>query len=158
LHFFSPLADEPAPKADLIFLPGGYPELHAGRLAATTNFLQSLRNASETSDIYGECGGYMTLGKTLTDADGRVHAMAGLLDLHTSFAARKLHLGYRHVSADKGPFAGRWAAHEFHYATTISATGTPLFTATDAEGTPLPPMGLTRGRVSGSFAHLIDSV
>jgi cobyrinic acid a,c-diamide synthase len=156
LQTFSPLADDPVPPADLIFLPGGYPELHAPRLAAAQTFLQSLRKASETTDIYGECGGYMVLGQTLTDANGQTHPMAGLLPLATSFATRRLHLGYRHVTASTGPFAGRWTAHEFHYATTAYARGTPLFTATDAEGTPLPPMGLTQGRVCGSFAHLID--
>lgn len=153
---FSPLADEVVPAADLVLLPGGYPELHAGRLAAAQNFMQSLRSASHVSNIYGECGGYMTLGETLTDADGHVHRMAGLLDLETSFERRRLHLGYRRVETGHGPFAGRWTAHEFHYATTLSAEGTPLFEAVDAEGAALPPMGLRRDRVCGSFAHLID--
>ena len=155
---FSPLADDPAPQADLIFLPGGYPELHAGRLAANQRFLASLRTASATTRIYGECGGYMVLGDTLTDADGRVHQMAGLLPLQTDFSRRKLHLGYRCLHAACGPFPGRWAGHEFHYATTIRASGTPLFQATDAEGADLPPMGLIQGHVSGSFAHLIDAL
>ncbi|WP_334061807.1 cobyrinate a,c-diamide synthase [Limimaricola cinnabarinus] len=153
---FSPLADEAVPKADLVLLPGGYPELHAGRLAAADTFMQSLRNASEVSDIYGECGGYMVLGECLTDAEGRPHRMAGLLRLSTSFATRKLHLGYRQVKTAQGPFAGAWTAHEFHYATTVSAEGDALFEARDAEGMELPPMGLREGRVCGSFAHLID--
>ncbi|PSK83477.1 cobyrinic acid a,c-diamide synthase [Limimaricola soesokkakensis] len=153
---FSPLADEAVPEADLVMLPGGYPELHAGRLAAAQNFMQSLRIASYNTDIYGECGGYMVLGQGLTDAEGAVHRMAGLLDLSTSFAQRRLHLGYRNVTADRGPFAGDWSAHEFHYATTLSARGDALFIARDAEGTALPPMGLRAGRVCGSFAHLID--
>ncbi|MFQ1700889.1 cobyrinate a,c-diamide synthase [Loktanella agnita] len=154
LSFFSPLGNEPAPDADLIFLPGGYPELHAGRLAANGVFQNSLRNSS--AQIYGECGGYMALGEALTDADGTTHQMAGLLPLHTSFAQRKRHLGYRSLQASSGPFAGHWQGHEFHYATTISAKGKPLFTAQDAEGTTLPAMGLIQGNVSGSFAHLID--
>jgi cobyrinic acid a,c-diamide synthase len=82
--------------------------------------------------------------------------MAGLLRLETSFAERKLHLGYRNVTTRAAPIAGTWAAHEFHYATTLSASGAPLFTATDAEGNDLPPMGLRDGHVAGSFAHLID--
>ncbi|WP_370160207.1 cobyrinate a,c-diamide synthase [Limimaricola soesokkakensis] len=153
---FSPLADEAVPEADLVLLPGGYPELHAGRLAAAQSFMQSLRIASYNTDIYGECGGYMVLGHELTDAEGTVHRMAGLLDLSTSFAQRRLHLGYRNVTAKRGPFAGDWSAHEFHYATTLSARGDALFVARDAEGTALPPMGLRAGRVCGSFAHLID--
>ncbi|MBP1804477.1 cobyrinate a,c-diamide synthase [Rubellimicrobium aerolatum] len=153
---FSPLADEEVPEADLGILPGGYPELHAGRLAGADRFMTSLRSAAERMDIYGECGGYMVLGEALVDAEGRAHRMAGLLGLETSFAKRRLHLGYRRVEALGGPFPGCWAAHEFHYATTLKAEGEPLFRAWDAEGVELPPMGLRRGGVAGSFAHLID--
>jgi cobyrinic acid a,c-diamide synthase len=153
---FSPLADETVPEAEFVYLPGGYPELHAGRIARAKNFIQSLRYASQSIDIYGECGGYMVLGQSLTDAAGEVHRMAGLLPLATSFAARKLHLGYRHLRGGAGPLTGSFLAHEFHYATTVRAEGTPLFDATDAEGQPLPPMGLRQGRVAGSFAHIID--
>ena len=64
---------------------------------------------------------------------------------------------WRRVIADSGPFKGRYTAHEFHYATTLKAQGKALFTATDSEGTALPPMGLHNGNVSGSFAHIIDS-
>lgn len=153
---FSPLGDEAAPEADFIFLPGGYPELHAGRIAANQRFLRSLRTAAASgTEIYGECGGYMVLGQTLTGSDGTQHEMAGLLNLETSFATRRLHLGYRTVRATDGPFCGSWAAHEFHYATTLRAEGQPLFVAQDAEGTELGPMGLVNGSVSGSFAHLI---
>ncbi len=154
---FSPLADAPVPEAGLVFLPGGYPELHAGRIAASDTFLKSLKNASHHSDIYGECGGYMVLGDGLIDADGRRHAMAGLLRLETSFATRKLHLGYRDLTPLRGVFKAPLKAHEFHYATTKKAEGAPLFEARDAEGVGLPDMGLSLGRVSGSFAHVIDA-
>ena len=156
ISFFSPLADDPVPKADLIYLPGGYPELHAGRIATASQFMQSLRNASQYSEIYGECGGYMVLGTGLIDAAGQRHEMAGLLAVETTIATRKLHLGYRHLHATVGPFAGQWNGHEFHYANTVQAKGEPLFAATDAEGAELDPMGLRHGRVCGSFAHLID--
>ena len=158
MSLFSPLANDRIPSADLIFLPGGYPELHAATLAKADNFIEGLRNAAQTTDIYGECGGYMALGESLTDADGTTHEMAGLLPLQTSFAKRKLHLGYRDLSAATGPFQGQYKGHEFHYATTLKADGPPLFDAKDAEGTSLPPMGLVQGRVSGSFAHIIDRV
>jgi len=153
---FSPLADQAAPKADMIYLPGGYPELHAGRLAGNQNFMQSIKKAALDTVIYGECGGYMTLGEILIDADGIPHKMAGLLPLETSFATRKLHLGYRNLTATGDPFSGQYKAHEFHYATTLRAEGEPLFDATDAEGVRLAPMGLRKGQVSGSFAHIID--
>ncbi|MEM9580938.1 MAG: cobyrinic acid a,c-diamide synthase, partial [Pseudomonadota bacterium] len=155
--FFSPLAGDPVPECEFVFLPGGYPELHAGRLAANDRFLTSLRTHASTKPVYGECGGYMVLGEGLIDAQGNGHRMAGLLKLETSFARRKLHLGYRSLTAPDGPFPGRWAAHEFHYASTLRAEGTPLFAARDAEGTDLGAMGLRHGLVSGSFAHLIDA-
>lgn len=156
LKFFSPLADDPVPDAGFIYLPGGYPELHAGQLAAANKFMSSLRNAAQIIDVYGECGGYMVLGDGLIDADGTRHAMAGLLGLETSFATRRLHLGYRQLTPLGGPFSGQLAAHEFHYATTLRAQGAPLYAATDAEGNTLPDMGLSQGRVHGSFAHVID--
>ena len=96
LAFFSPLADE-APEGDAVFLPGGYPELHAGRIAAAGRFLGALRR--HEGSVYGECGGYMVLGEGLVDAEGKRHAMAGLLPLETSFAAPVRRLGYRRLEA-----------------------------------------------------------
>jgi len=160
---FSPLADDvPDGTADAVYLPGGYPELHAGTLAANKQFLGGLRDgAGRGAVIYGECGGFMVLGNALTDADGEAHPMAGLLPLKTSFAERRMHLGYRNATlAADGPLgtAGDcYAAHEFHYATIVEqgAAGA-LFTATDAAGTDLGAMGLDVGNVMGSFIHLID--
>lgn len=158
---FSPLADEaPDPGADIAWLPGGYPELHAGRLAANTRFLDGLRRFAATRPVHGECGGYMTLGRVLVDADGVPHAMAGLLDLETSFARRRMSLGYRHARlAVDGPLGRAGSAlrgHEFHYATTLHAGDEAQFRVTDANGTDLGPMGGRRGLVTGSFFHVID--
>jgi cobyrinic acid a,c-diamide synthase len=155
LSFFSPLQDEaPSPDCDAVFLPGGYPELHAGRLAANQTFLDGLRNSKAL--IYGECGGYMVLGDALIDANGRSHAMAGLLPLATSFANRKLHLGYRQLK----PLGGSWEkplrGHEFHYSSIASeGTADRLFAARDASGQDVGAIGLRRGKVMGSYAHII---
>lgn len=151
---FSPLADEAVPEADEVFLPGGYPELYGAELAQAKRFMQSLREASQTIDIYGECGGYMSLGEAIIDANGASHKMAGLLPLETSFEDRRLHLGYRRLKSNVSGLT--FGGHEFHYATTLRAEGQPLYEAWDAEGNALPPMGLIEGRVSGSFAHLIS--
>lgn len=160
LSFFSPLAGEPPdPAADAIYLPGGYPELHAGHLAAASDFLAGTRAAAERGTaIYGECGGYMVLGETLTDADGTPHPMLGLLPLETSFARRKLHLGYRRLTPLCGrPWSGPLRAHEFHYASIVAeGPGEALFQASDARGADLGRHGLRRGSVSGSFLHIID--
>ncbi|MEM8992434.1 MAG: cobyrinate a,c-diamide synthase [Pseudomonadota bacterium] len=158
---FSPLADHgPDAAADAVFLPGGYPELHGGRLASAVQFRAGMAAAADRGAIiYGECGGYMVLGEGLTDADCRRHRMLGLLGLETSFAERRLHLGYRRLRALAGPFGGAaFAGHEFHYATTLSACGEPLFAAQDAASRALPAAGLTAGRVMGSFAHLIEAL
>jgi cobyrinic acid a,c-diamide synthase len=155
LSFFSPLGNEaPSARADAVFLPGGYPELHAGRLAQNQNFLDGLRTS--TALIYGECGGYMVLGDAITDAQGQSHKMAGLLPLTTSFATRKLHLGYRHLKPLGGPWTKPLRGHEFHYST-IENEGQAdrLFSAADAAGQSLGDIGLRRGNVMGSYAHII---
>jgi cobyrinic acid a,c-diamide synthase len=164
LHFFSPLADEAPPKeCDAVYLPGGYPELHTDRLAGNRHYVGGLRAAAASqATVYGECGGYMALGRALIDAEGRHHEMAGLLPLETSFAQRRLHLGYRHLRlASDTPGLGAtgcsFRGHEFHYASTTAAGGAePLFRQTDAAGHHLEPAGLRVGSVMGSFAHLID--
>ena len=163
LSFFSPLLDEaPAPDADAVFLPGGYPELHAGHLAANDAFLNGVRGAARRgAAIYGECGGYMVLGEGLVDAAGQRHAMAGLLPVVTSFAQRKLHLGYRQADllADSplGVAGARFRGHEFHYASLVSEGDSPaLFGVRDALCRDLGSLGRRQGSVCGSFLHLID--
>ncbi|MFE1599999.1 cobyrinate a,c-diamide synthase [Methylobacterium sp. ID0610] len=162
---FSPLADEAPPETcDACWLPGGYPELHAGRLAAAGRFLSGLRDFARTRPVHGECGGYMVLGEGLEDAEGGRHAMAGLLPVATSYARRKLHLGYRIATllADGplGPAGAVRVGHEFHYASESTAApeeGMALARVTDGEGRPLGPAGHRCGRVSGSFFHLIGA-
>lgn len=158
---FSPLADEPPPAhADCVWLPGGYPELHAGRLAQNAGFLTGLQRAADRVPVHGECGGYMVLGESLIDAAGVTHPMAGLLGLQSSFATRRMTLGYRRITlAADGPLgaAGTFLrGHEFHYAT-VSALGNdlPFATGEDAYGSPPQAMGSRRNRVSGSFFHVI---
>jgi len=171
ISFFSPLDDQsPDESADAVFLPGGYPELYGYRLSSASRFQEGLRAAvGRGALVYGECGGYMALGKGMIDADGARHAMAGLLPLETSFATRQLHLGYRQVELDTGGALGcggllgkpgtRYRGHEFHYATVLNESpGAPLFKCLDVSGNDLGLAGLADGRVMGSFIHLIDRV
>ncbi len=162
---FAPLADQaPDPAADAVYLPGGYPELHAGRLAASRQFLHGLRTAAARGVfIYGECGGYMALGGTLTDGAGEHHAMAGLLPVATSFAEPRLQLGYRRLklleASPLGQAGTTYRGHEFHYASLVdTGDAPPLFDASDARGQPLGRLGARVGAVAGSFLHLIDRV
>jgi cobyrinic acid a,c-diamide synthase len=160
---FSPLANEaPDAGADAVFLPGGYPELHAGRLAAAGRFRDGLRRlAADGALVYGECGGYMVLGRGLEDAQGDRHPMLDLLPLETSFESPRMTLGYRtaRLSAD-GPL-GRSGAdfrgHEFHFAHLLGDEIEPsLFACRDARGRDLGAAGCRRANVMGSFIHLID--
>lgn len=157
---FSPLENEaPSSEADAIYLPGGYPELHGATLAGNGTFLDGLRtHASNGTRIYGECGGFMVLGDELIDKDGAAHRMAGLLPVVTSFEKRKLHLGYRRLQSINGSgLPSSLRGHEFHYSTLISqGEGDPLFRARDASGRDLGEIGLRRGNVMGSYAHIID--
>jgi cobyrinic acid a,c-diamide synthase len=158
---FSPLADEPPPKdCDSCWLPGGYPELHAGRLAGAHKFRDGLARFAATRPVHGECGGYMVLGEVLEDADGISHPMAGLLGHATSFARRKLHLGYREATllADSpiGRAGSRLRGHEFHYAALVATCNDePLVELADGQGQRLGTSGSWRGHVTGTFFHAI---
>lgn len=158
---FSPLADEAPPEGcDACWLPGGYPELHAGTLAAATRFRAGLAQFAATRPVHGECGGYMVLGEFIEDADGRRHAMAGLLGHATSFFKRKLHLGYRaaRLASDGplGPAGTTLRGHEFHYASIVApGDDAPFAELGDGNGNALGPSGGQRGRVSGTFFHAI---
>jgi len=158
---FSPLADEAPPdECDSCWLPGGYPELHAGRLAAACTFRAGLARFARDRPVHGECGGYMVLGRGLEDADGVRHPMAGLLGHATSFARRRLHLGYREAAllaeCPIGTAGAVLRGHEYHYATiTEAGADEPLCDLRDGLGNILGPAGGRRGRVSGSFFHVI---
>jgi cobyrinic acid a,c-diamide synthase len=159
---FSPLEDEaPDATADAVWLPGGYPELHAGTLASANVFRTGLRALAERSvPIHGECGGYMVLGRGIEDADGMRHEMTGLLGLETSFARRKLHLGYRRARLKRDCSLGAEGAevfgHEYHYATTVSVHGDSLVDCRDASGASVPEQGTRQGSTTGTFFHVID--
>ncbi|MGH6818581.1 MAG: cobyrinate a,c-diamide synthase [Methylovirgula sp.] len=158
---FSPLADEPPPDdCDACWLPGGYPELHAGRLAAAQRFRTGLSRFAQTRPVHGECGGYMVLGRRLEDANGVTHAMLGLLGHATSFAKRKMQLGYREARLLAPSMLGKAGdilrGHEFHYATLVAAGGdAPFADLSDAQNRTLGPAGGQCGHVTGTFFHVI---
>ncbi|MBV9374789.1 MAG: cobyrinate a,c-diamide synthase [Alphaproteobacteria bacterium] len=161
--FFSPLANEPpGADADAVYLPGGYPELWPDRLASAQVFMTGIRRAaSEGAAIYGECGGYLVLGEALIVGEGQICPMAGLLPLVTSFAERRLCLGYRRatlrVDTNLGAAGARFRGHEFHYATVVRENSAePLFSVLGAANEDLGSYGLRRRSVFGSFIHLID--
>jgi cobyrinic acid a,c-diamide synthase len=161
---FSPLQDQaPDASAEACWLPGGYPELHAGALAAAQTFRAGTQAFAQTRPVHGECGGYMAMGAGLIDAQGNRHAMLGLLGLVTSFEKRRMHLGYR-LAQLAVPMPGHDAGtalrgHEFHYATILDQPDAPLAAVTDATGAAVAETGSHRvngtARATGTFFHLI---
>jgi cobyrinic acid a,c-diamide synthase len=120
LTFFSPLADETVPDgADAVYLPGGYPELHAGALSRASAWKSSIRAAHAAGiPIVAECGGMMALADTLADQSGAIWPMAGLLTGSVAMQPRLAGLGPQALPTQQGILRG----HTFHYsklATTV---------------------------------------
>ena len=115
--FFSPLRDKSLPDADLVYLPGGYPELHLPELTANEGMRQSVREYCEAGGrVLAECGGMMYLCDSITDRDGKVYPMAGVLKQGATMEQMKLKLGYREVRVNDQSVRG----HEFHYSRVLS--------------------------------------
>lgn len=117
---FSPLHDHTLPVCQMLWLGGGYPELYARTLAANTPMLTQIRAAHRRGvAIYAECGGLMYLGSTLTDADGEVHEMVGIIPGHSRMGTRLTRFGYCEAQAREDTLlaaAGETLrGHEFHY-------------------------------------------
>ena len=107
--YFSPLADKMLPTCDLLYLPGGYPEIYAERLASNSSIKNSIKEFAEKGGkIYAECGGFMYLCEDIDN-----HKMCSVLPLKATMENSKLHLGYRQMEY-KGEI---WKGHEFHYST-----------------------------------------
>jgi len=126
LAFFSPLADEPLPaEADAVYLPGGYPELHAERLSQAGHWRASIRAAHAAGlPIVAECGGMMALADTLADQSGAVWPMAGLLPGAVAMQPRLGGLGSQALPTQQGPLRG----HTFHYSTLDTAVAPVAYT------------------------------
>ena len=159
--FFSPLHDGAIPPdCTLLYFGGGYPELHAGALAANKGMLDSVRAFARSGGrIYAECGGLMYLGEGLTDLGGADHQMAGLLPVRTRMTGRRLSLGYVTARADtdtailKAGEAVR--AHLFHYSEAESLPGTKAsLTVRKAAGDLVREEGWQAGPVFASYLHL----
>ena len=121
LVFWSPLRDE-VPDVDGLYFGGGYPELHAQRLADNVGALKTVRELGERGmPIYAECGGLMYLAEALEDMDGVAHPMVGLLPTTVRMRPRRMTLGYREVrfiaDAPLGLAGAVARGHEFHYST-----------------------------------------
>ncbi len=114
LSYFSPLADNELPEADSLWLPGGYPELHAGTLAANAPMLEAIRAFHQAGKpILVECGGLMACAETLVDKEGGEHALVGLLPGRAIMAGRLKALGLQSLDTNLGGLRG----HTYHHST-----------------------------------------
>jgi cobyrinic acid a,c-diamide synthase len=155
VRFFSPLHDKRLPEADLVYLAGGYPELHAARLAANESMRDSIAAwCNNGGATWGECGGLMYLGKTLTLADGTAYPMCGALDLDTTMQEARLTLGYRKVYP-AGTSGVELRGHEFHYSR-ISRQGDlrNIAEVRNARDEQVPTSLFRTGNTIASYLHL----
>jgi len=129
-------------------------------LANARRFREGLVRFAATRPVHGECGGFMVLGTGIEDASGDHHAMTGLLSHATSFAKRRLTLGYR-VARLLGPGVmgargDEIRGHEFHYSTVLDAGSDDAFCELlDSRNDCLGKAGARRGQVSGTYFHAI---
>lgn len=156
---FSPLTDESLPEGtEGVYLGGGFPEIFAAELASNRPMLESIRSAAAGGmPIYGECGGLMYLGRSLTGFDGQAHDMAGLVPAVSAMSQSRLTLGYREVEARQdGPLlsAGkRVRGHEFHWST-LERTPEPDESVHRVLNQDGRPDGFRSGSVWATYVHV----
>lgn len=152
IRFFSPLAGDPLPECDAIWLPGGYPELHAATLSRQDALRQALhRHVQDGRPVWAECGGMLLLMETLTDAQGQRHPLMGILPGHAVLQKRRAGLGMQQLGLQKGTLRG----HTFHYSTVdteaivVARTRRPSDPAGSSSGESV----FRHGSVHASFFH-----
>ncbi|KAB2923918.1 MAG: cobyrinate a,c-diamide synthase [Dechloromonas sp.] len=149
LCFFSPVAGDPLPDCDAVWLPGGYPELHAAALSANDRLWSSLRaHVAAGKPLLAECGGMMSLFEEIVDKAGGCHRFAGLLPGRAVMQPRLTALGTQFVDLPEGRFAG----HTFHYSKSETQL-VPLCRARTADGR-IGEAVYRRQRLTASYVHL----
>jgi cobyrinic acid a,c-diamide synthase len=148
LRFFSPLAGDPLPACDAIWLPGGYPELHAAALAANTALWAALGAHADTGKpVLAECGGMMSLFEEIVDISGSGHRFPGLLPGRAVMQERLAALGTQFAELPEGRLAG----HTFHYSHSETPLA-PLVCARTPEGRNGEAV-YRRGRLTATYLH-----
>lgn len=146
---FAPVAGEPLPPCDALWLPGGYPELHADALRANTAFFAGLReHLALNKPLLAECGGMLTLADTLVDGDGTEHAMAGLMPGSARLQKRLAALGMQSIVWPEGPLRG----HTFHYST-LATPLVAIATASNPNGGKTAEALYQQGSLRASYVH-----
>ena len=157
---FSPLSDRILPDVEMLYLGGGYPELHGEALAKNVALRAAIKRFAERGGvIYAECGGLMYLTESIRDFDGRSHDMVGIFPAETAMQKPGLTLGYRTVECSHRSILGDVGAtargHEFHYSTLVARGPLQYACALrDAEGLSKGQDGLMKGNVLALYTHL----
>lgn len=134
LVYFSPLADAELPEVDALWLPGGYPELHAAQLAANATMLASIRGFHQAGKpILAECGGLMACASELLDKEGQRHTMLGLLPGIAIMESRLQGLGLQSLKADEGELRGHTYHHSRLETDVVPLSHTRKLAGTEAE-------------------------
>jgi cobyrinic acid a,c-diamide synthase len=150
LAFFSPLADLVLPEADSIYLPGGYPELHLKALADNVAMKQALQAHHQADKpIYAECGGFLYLLEYLTDRDGHVAAMAGLLPGGAKMQKKLVNLGMHSLKLAHGEIRG----HSFHHSQ-LETTLEPFIASHPQRNRTRSENFYRAGSLQASYLHL----
>ena len=148
LHFFSPVAGEQLPDCDAVWLPGGYPELHADALSANRALWQALHaHVDAGKPLLAECGGMMSLFEEVVDKAGQAHSFAGLLPGRAVMQPRLAALGTQFADLPEGRLAG----HTFHYSKSETPLA-PLCRAVTADGRDGEAI-FRRQRLTASYVH-----
>ncbi|WP_226023473.1 cobyrinic acid a,c-diamide synthase [Halomicrobium salinisoli] len=158
VHTFSPLAGDPLPPADGVYLPGGYPELHAAELAGSDALGELADRASEGLPVYGECGGMLALSESLTTAEGETHSMAGVLPADVEMRDRYQALDHVELRATRdAPTAAtgeHLRGHEFHYSEAhLGSDARFAFDVVRGDGVDGERDGLLEYRTLGTYCH-----
>jgi cobyrinic acid a,c-diamide synthase len=156
---FAPTAGEELPACAGVYLPGGYPELHAEALTAGPAIDQLATAAAGGLPILGECGGMMVLAETLSTAAGETYEMAGVLPVDVSMHERYQALDHVQLRAREETLtadAGQQVrGHEFHYSSaTVGADAQFAFDVERGEGIADGRDGLTEYRTVGTYCHV----
>jgi cobyrinic acid a,c-diamide synthase len=156
---FSPVAGDPVPDCDGVYLPGGYPELHAEELAATSTLAELGVQASEGLPVFGECGGLMAMSQSLTTAEGDSYEMAGILPADVTMCDRYQALDHVELEATSGTLTAgsgeRLRGHEFHYSeASVDADARFAFKTVRGDGIDGDHDGLREYESLGTYAHV----
>jgi cobyrinic acid a,c-diamide synthase len=161
LAFWSPIAGRALPEADGLYIGGGYPELYGRALAANTPMREAVRAfAGSGRPVYAECGGLMYLAESLTDLDGHLWPMTGVLPAPVVMERGRLVIGYREVTLTAagplGPAGTRARGHEFHSSRlgAVPASVARLYTVSDGHGGTPRAEGFAIGSTLMSYIHL----